>query len=272
MSKLREIVKKCPGVRPAGIALRSTAQSAWRTFRRVLAETGSEGIGSLRNIHHGQRACIVGNGPSLKELDLSILNGEITFACNKIWLLFDRTDWRPTYYVVEDDLLAMDNAEAINNLRGVVKVFPRDLKHLLLPDDHTVYVDFVRGEYLGFPRFSDRCDRQVYWGGTVTYMMLQLACWMGCNPIYLIGQDMDYKAYASADGKIITSSEPDLNHFDPGYFGPGQRWHVPNVERMVRCLSYAWRHLSARNVKVYNATRGGKLEVFPRVVYEDAFR
>jgi hypothetical protein len=43
---------------------------------------------SLKNVHNGRRAFIIGNGPSLKQTDLSRLKNEFTFGLNRIYLLF----------------------------------------------------------------------------------------------------------------------------------------------------------------------------------------
>jgi hypothetical protein len=37
----------------------------------------------------------------------------------------------------------------------------------------------------------------------------------------------------------ITSQSEDPNHFDPGYFGKGYRWHDPVVERMEIAFRHA---------------------------------
>ena len=47
-------------------------------------------LAELKDIHKGRRAFIIGNGPSLKQTDLSKLKNEITFGMNRIYLLFDR--------------------------------------------------------------------------------------------------------------------------------------------------------------------------------------
>lgn len=269
MSVIKEMLKKVPGLRAAVIRARTMRD---RTLWRVQDICNQLRLRQLRNIHRGRRAWVMGNGPSLTRLDLSELKDEITFGVNGIWLLFDQLGWMPTYYVVEDSCVAEDDAETINAIHGPIKIFPRDLKRVLKPDGKTLYVQFRRGRYRSFPRFSDDISRIVYWGGTVTYMNLQLAHYMGCNPIYLIGCDMTYKVPDHVDGTVITSREDDVNHFDPRYFGPGKRWHHPRVDRMILCLEHAAQHLAAQGVRVYNATLGGKLEVFPRVAYEHIFQ
>ncbi len=268
---VREAVKAVPGARPAGVRVRAAVQALSRSARRWAGCSDAGRLAALGNRHAGRRGWIVANGPSLAEMDLSLLEGEVTFGCNSIFLLYDRLSWQPTYYCVEDPLVAEDNAAAIRALTGSLKLVPRDLRHLLPRDERTIHVEFVRGEPPGFPRFSDRADRVTWFGGTVVYFMLQLAAWMGLDPIYVIGADMSYHVPSTAriDGEVITSTTNDVNHFHPSYFGPGKRWHKPYPERMMRCLAHAGQHLSRRGVHLYNATRGGLLEELPRVRYED---
>ena len=54
---------------------------------------------SLRNAYAGRRAFIIGNGPSLRCLDLSRLAGEVTFGVNGIFYLFDELGFKPTFYI-----------------------------------------------------------------------------------------------------------------------------------------------------------------------------
>lgn len=273
MSNLRTAVKKVPGVRFAGVRVRAAAQTAWRTARHALGRSDAEAVRAVQGIHRDQRCWIIGNGPSLNRLDLTRLRGEITFGCNCVWLLHERLGGHTSYYCVEDNLVIEDRAQQIRQLNGPLKFFPADQRKHLAGCENSVFTEFVRGEYPGFPRFSQRCDRVVFWGGTVVYMMLQLARWMGCDPIYLIGVDMDYRLNSdqSVEGPTITSGGPDVNHFHPDYFGPGKRWHDPRVDLMQRCLRHAREHLQAQGVRAYNATRGGKLESWTRVDYDEVF-
>ena len=56
----------------------------------------------FHNIHTGERCFIIGNGPSLKIADLEKIKNEYTFGANRIYELFDKTDWRPRYYCLQD--------------------------------------------------------------------------------------------------------------------------------------------------------------------------
>ena len=57
---------------------------------------------ALRNTHAGERCFIIGNGPSLNKLDLTLLRSERTFGVNAIYTNYQRMGFYHTYYVVED--------------------------------------------------------------------------------------------------------------------------------------------------------------------------
>lgn len=228
-------------------------------------------IQELQNCYAGRRCFVIGGGPSLAQTPLDLLTNEITIASNAIFLLFGENKFRPTFYTVEDQLVAEDRAPAINQLRGMTKIFPADVWRFLKEDEDTIYVNFKRGQYDGFPKFSDKLDEVVYWGGTVTFMNLQLAWHIGCREVYLVGIDHSYQRPSPKDkveGLVITSQSADVNHFHPDYFGPGYRWHDPRVDRMELGYLEARRFFTEHGGVIYNATIGGKLEVFPRVDYE----
>src|SRR3990167_8981678 len=48
--------------------------------------------------YSGKRHFIIGSGKSLLSTPLDALEGEVTWAMNRIHLLYDRTSWRPTFY------------------------------------------------------------------------------------------------------------------------------------------------------------------------------
>jgi hypothetical protein len=77
-------------------------------------------------------------------------------------------------------------------------------------------------------------------------------------------------AEVGKDG-VIVSTSADVNHFHPDYFGSGYRYHDPKVERMEKAYLVAREFASKNGMKIFNATRGGRLEVFPRVEFERLF-
>ena len=111
-------------------------------------------------------------------------------------------------------------------------------------------------------------------GGTVTYLCMQLAFYMGFSEVYLIGFDHSYKIPVSAvvEGNDITSTDDDPNHFNAAYFGADKRWHDPRLDRMELAYAKARMHYEHAGRMIRNATHAGRLEIFERVNYEDLFR
>mgnify|MGYP000067544038 CR=1 FL=1 len=259
----------------------------WVTFRQRLSGVGvflhsnERRLHELKNSKIGKRCFIIGNGPSLNNLDLTKLKEEDTFGVNAIYLNYEKMKFHPTYYVVEDNLVAEDRKDEINAYEGPkYKFFGNYFRSVLKSDKNTIFINLLRnyGDNKNFPLFSTNCLRKLGVGGSVTYVCLQLAYHMGYDEVYMIGFDHNYKIPDSAiitnereTGFDITSTEDDVNHFNKDYFGKGYRWHDPNVERMEVGFRKADEMFKANGRKVYNATLGGKLEAFERKNYEDLF-
>ena len=233
----------------------------------------------LRRRYKGKRRCfIIGNGPSLNHTDLSKLRDEVTFGVNGLFLKFDEMGFYPTFYVVEDHLVAEDRAAAINTIEGPLKLFPYNLAYCLNEGPDTLFFNHrPRPSLEGF-EFSTDASRVTYTGCTVTFTCMQLAYYFGFREIYLVGVDASYeipKAVERTDHYGVTVLDmqgDDPNHFHPDYFGKGYRWHDPQVDKMIAAYEEARRVTEAHGVVIRNATIGGKLEVFERVEYESLFR
>lgn len=248
-------------------------------------------LSHLRGIHQGERCFILGNGPSLNETDLSALDGETVFACNAAFLLFDRINWRPRYYTCVDSRVLPDRAPEINAMLGstpeMTAFFPAELQEHggvrrrfstreFIPEGPLRY--FFNEEpgtldCLPYSMFSLNAAERVIQPHTVAITMLQLAAYMGFSEIYLVGCDMRYtipedvlrESHADAKDPRLLSAGEDRNHFDASYFGPGRKWHVPNVNLMREHFRIAREALESQGIAVYNATAGGDLDVFERV-------
>lgn len=235
-------------------------------------------LSKFKNIHKGKRAFILGNGPSLNDSNLNLLDNEYTFAVNSIYL---KEEFQPSYYVVEDHHVARDNSKEISSYKPKFhKFIPRNYKSLIKKDNQTIFYNMNTGYYQKYssnyciPRFSGDASSRMYCSQSVTMMCLQLAFHMGFEKVYLIGMDFNYVIPDSAiieDGGVILSTEDDPNHFDSSYFGEGKRWHDPHLDRVERSYKLSKMAFEAHGKSIYNATSGGKLEVFDRVEFDSLF-
>jgi hypothetical protein len=240
-------------------------------------------LASLKGKYTGKRCFIMGSGPSLNQMDLGLLKDEYVWGSNRIYLLFDRIEWRPKFYVAVDTRVVPDNAAEINQLStdlpGTLFFFPVQFRlQGILSSKKNVYWFHEAEKFksrLPEDVFSLDAAKQVSRVKTVTIAALQMAVYLGFNPIYLIGCDTSYSIPPTVDYEdekkilIVSQQNDDPNHFAPNYFGAGRKWHDPKVENMIAHYAQAQVMCNRVGVKVYNATVGGKLEVFERVDYRD---
>lgn len=239
----------------------------------------AEGLAGLYNKYKGERCFIIGNGPSLNKHDLSLLEGEYTFAVNSFYYKTQETGFRPTFFVVEDSSVMKENAEQIRNYEAPFKFFPTNYRSLHPDAENVFFFNMNRGFYektspnYCVPRFSTDASQILYCGQSVTYINLQLAFFMGFTEVHLIGMDFDYVIPKEHErsGDLILSTTDDPNHFHKDYFGAGKTWKDPKLERVGMNYKQAKVSYEAVGRKIYNATIGGKLEIFERSDYNSLF-
>lgn len=223
-------------------------------------------LGRLYDSHRGERCFILGNGPSLKETDLSRLHGEVTFGMNRIYLAFETMGFPTTYYVAVNTLVIEQCAEEIRALPMPKFVTWRG-KPWLGSQPDLIYLDT---DYTGAPTFTRDVRRRIFEGSTVTYVALQLAYHMGFEEVVLVGVDHRFSARGPANATIV-SQEGDRDHFSSAYFGPGFRWQLPDLEASEAAYRLARQAFEESGRRVVDATIGGALQVFPRVEYRSLF-
>ena len=235
-------------------------QSAWHQAQTKRAHERFASIAAERKT---DTAVIVGNGPSLNQTDLSLLDDVDVFVSNYAYLkpeLFERA----TYLCVVNILVAEQVAAAFGLLRGATKVFPYWLVYCIAEDDDTLFVDSV-----GYPEFSKDITQNISWRHTVSFFHMQLAFGLGYRRVALVGFDHSYRQSAEfVEGDVVEQTEADANHFDPRYF-KGKKWHAADVDNMEAMYRLAKSAYEDDGRVIVNATVGGHLDLFERAALED---
>jgi len=141
--------------------------------------------------HTGQRCFVVGNGPSLNNIDMKRLANEITFGANRGYLGSPEWGFTFPYWGVYDPLQIEEYGQEYEASvpEDTVKFYPLEYAPFLsLARGCPVPIDWPR---TGDREFSTDPGRLVS-GYSVTYMLLQVAALMGCDPIYVVGLDHRY--------------------------------------------------------------------------------
>ena len=235
----------------------------YRTTREGRAS--ARRIAELRDTYRGKRCFIIGNGPSLQQMDLSPLRHEITFGLNRIYLLFPELGFSTTFLVSINRLVLDQTIDEI--VEAAPTVFVNWWSRKLVPSGQRPIL--LRVTSLR-PGFSKRAERGVWGGGTVTYVSMQLAYHMGFEEVILIGVDHSFVDQGPPN-RTVQSTGPDLNHFHPDYFGEGFRWQLPDLETSEFAYLLARQAFEEDGRRILDATVGGKLEVFPKIDFSSVF-
>jgi len=226
-------------------------------------------LAALKNTYKGQRAFIIGNGPSLNQTDLSKLKDEYTFGLNRIYLMFPQLGFSTTWLVSINDLVIEQCAGEMSALKmprffawHSHQHFPPSLQPSELPT-------FLYTTYTG-PRFAQDVRGRVWEGATVTNVALQLAFHMGFQKVILIGVDHNFASKGEAN-KTVVSTGDDPNHFSGAYFGRGFRWQLPDLDTSEIGYAMARDGYQKAGREVVDATVGGKLTIFPKTDYSSLF-
>lgn len=226
---------------------------SWRSRRRLKA---------LQNQYRGQKAVILCNGPSLLKTDFSQLHQVYTFGLNKINLLFDKTEFRPSAIVAVNGFVIEQNADFYNHTE-----IPLFLDSLALRKVRSrPNITYLHSS--SQPKFPQDCSISLFQGATVTFVALELAFHLGFKSVALVGCDHTFAAKGAA-GQTVESGEKDINHFDPNYFAGGVKWQLPDLFRSEVAYHLAKEMYDATGRHIVNATVGGKLEIFPRMPLDD---
>ena len=229
----------------------------------------------IRNTHMGESCFIIGNGPSLTAEDLTALHKEgiATFAVNRIFKIFPLTPWRPTYYVNSDHVLIRDVLEDVNKLTGSEKFIPLQDKYYHNSKVKGAHYFFRNDRRERDPAdgFSLDCTGQVNMRGTVTIDCMQLAMHMGYRHIYLIGVDHNFDKVITENGEVII--DPSVkNYFIEGYDTDVASEVVHDLGTTTKAYMDVKKFIDKHHVHIYNASRQTKLEVFPKVTFEEALQ
>lgn len=228
-----------------------------------------EDLKKLKGSKKGERCFIIGNGPSLKATDLDRLMDEDCFAANQLYRIYPQTNWRPTYYTVVDwHGIGQDTSSSLDtDILFLGDYYWR--KNKTQGDNIIVfYGNRLLDTKLSSFRFSDDITKQIYLGATVTFVNLQIACYMGYDKIYLLGVDHNYAYIKDSSGKVVRNAGTANSHF----FNDEQSKNVyGDMEGMTNAYLITKEYADQHGIKIYNATRGGMLDVFERVNFDVLF-
>jgi hypothetical protein len=241
-------------------------------------------LSKMRDIHKGERCFVIANGPSMKDIDVTLLEDEITIGCNGIFNSFEQWGFHTNYLITEDQEQTELRGIEFSKIKGPVKMAGLHNAHAFpLFNDITFFHLPVRkdaGYYDQpplYPQFSKDIASIVHHGYTITHIMLQLAYHLGVKEVYIIGLDHSYGKLSQLfkPGKITVSEENyhlvQECHYDKHYYKIGDQIGVPHIDKQEMAYDLCKREYELDGRKIFNASTQSKLDIFEKVNYMDLF-
>jgi len=212
------------------------------------------------------RAFVIGNGPSLAETNLNLIKGEVSYAVNRISLMYPFTDWRPTHYVRGEETSLKDAKKYYDDIRLHLDMGCEVWANLWYTKRTDLDGVNIITSCWHYTNHSDDMDAPHAWHlpklcsfGSSVNIAVQIAVESGFKPIYLLGCDLNYKDNT------------------PSHFSPDYEKGIEDELRPARIanLDTLTAHMVAARsspVKIYNCTPKGllyDLEVYENIRLED---
>ena len=243
-----------------------------------------------KNIYSGKRCFILATGPSILFQDLKPLKNEVCFAVSEFYLHHDINIIRPDFHVLAPNHPPFTMEAVSTRLTRIQELYQNEVT-VFLGDNNYVnsYWEFLRKKPLNmnlnihyinyfnsYQLNDDNCNKKETWDihgnpfspRTVVYTAIQIAVYMGFKQIYLLGCDHDYLS----DITRVTN-----HHFYQEGEGISDVEHLSEftTEKWLEEYYLRWKqyrlmkqYLELKEIQIFNATRGGLLDVFPRIDYE----
>ncbi len=215
---------------------------------------------SYKDKFKGETLYLLANGPSINKTDLSLMKGKNVMCMNRFYIKFPDLDILPNFLVCIEETVLDQFADDFAKLP--IPTFVNWRTREKIPG-----VIYLKESFDINPFFQPDITEPANIGGTVTYLCLQLAYFMGFQEIVIVGMDHSFKEKGLAGKAEIRKYDKDESHFDPNYFPKGMKWVLPDLVKSEAGYARARDYYDKHGRKILDATIGGKCEIFEKVDY-----
>ncbi len=252
----------------------------------------------FKDCHLGERCFIIGNGPSLKNVDFSSLSDEITFTVNQLPRNENFYKLKTNYHIWNDRIffeinIDRDGDEELLNVMKMVntnnhspKVFYEFRAKKMIEKfnlNSILDIDYYSIHSIPFNPMSNkriRMDRMMPDFPTVIQIAVCIAVYMGFKEIYLLGCDCSgfvnipfvktgkldniqyaYKTTESEKNRMLNTSKNRKTI----------RNELLGYVQMFDKYEEIFKYCNRQNGALYNATEGSLIESIPMVDLKEVF-
>ena len=248
-----------------------------------------EELEKLKEINSKKRCFIIGNGPSLKEIDLSLLKNEVTIGSNYLMngLAEAKSNFFPTILCSGDGtctekIINKDNIHLINT-NTILITHPSSCIFRKVDADNTPYYSNLKQNEIDyffikhFDEFSlskqfissydfmiNRNSYCIIYRNVVSMIGMLIAEKLGFKEIYLLGCDMNNFTNHFYNYKSHTRFNLDpLSTFD---------YSVEGYESVYKAFGLRKTEFDEKNINVYNCSKNSSLTMFEKVDFNNVIK
>lgn len=246
-------------------------------------------IKRLHNTAKQYQCFVIGNGPSISEMDLTKLKEEFTFCLNAFILHKDIEAVSPKCYISGNPIMLKGNffrEEVASFLRrnpNIIKVFDYDFSRPVMDVinnlDNVYLVRFNQRRRIkeeGEIFFDPTTKLPASDASVLIQAAIPLAVYMGFRKIFLVGCDCNYKTgkdFGRIDVAHFYKESANMNMKEIFYQSRkkySDYWNKrSHYEMIVKEWEIVKNCVERIGVEIINAGVGGKLNVFERRSYND---
>ena len=267
-----------PGIQDSILASGLSQRRLSVSDRAILARNRT-----LHNRHRGERCFILATGPSIKGQDLTLLRNETCIAVSNFFVHPDYALIKPRYYClaphhppITEDAWQAWMTELSAGVGEATMFFS------LVDQQRNTHDGLFANNEIHFLSMGGAWQRVRTKGVDLTHpvpgpqsvpvMALLIAIYMGFQSIYLLGCDHDWILHVGNSAHFYNENRHALNrkNYD--------EWLGSDFSSTCQDYINLWQQYrnirdSAKlsSTKIYNATDGGLLDVFPRSAYNTIF-
>lgn len=223
---------------------------------------------------------IMGNGPSLKDVDFDMLKGFDTFGLNSAYRAYPRLNWWPTYHGCFDYRVTDNHKEKFIELINSGKIKKHFYIRNLSNKENFQYVNLL--QFGSTNRMNNKVEdfNNFHDNGNSGANASSVGVCLGYKKIILVGVDCNYVEFVDGSkkdgpGGLVMEKTPDKNpnYWFDDYQQKGDEYNVPAglSFHMPTWNLFAYRAAHA-NIEVINCSPITTLRGFKRMTLKDALK
>lgn len=220
---------------------------------------------------------LMGNGPSLAEVDFDMLKGFDTFGLNSAYRAYERLNWWPTYHGCFDYIVTDNHTEAFQNLINSGKI----KRHFYIRNisDKENFTFIKLSTYGRTNKCNNKKEdfKNFHDNGNSGANASSVGICLGYKKIVLLGVDCNYVELidgCTKEGsslKMIKTPEKNPNYWFDDYQQKGDKYNVPRGQDFHKPTWNMFAYRAANEgIEVVNCSPITTLRCFKRQTLKEA--